>query len=183
MDVSAQLKDAVEFLAPLFNDSTASIDELLEPDQSIAEYPYENTQCNIINYAGENAGHYLVYKHNNEKFSADEDSGWFLVLAGRMYAGKMYHDKKCGCNQKKLEYPQNMKPLLESFISMIQVPTKNLARFLAVNVVGMAAMADVFGYLMYKHYGNTKLGEYARMDAKQAMRFLEHTAELELRTN
>jgi hypothetical protein len=174
MDVSVKLDDAVRFLAPHFGSEPVALEEFLSPDPAIADYKGPNENCAIINYAGEMAGHYYYTKCNNDQVK--DDSILALVQnTTSKYAGNAYHAARCSAMHYSLR-THNTDVMLNRFIDtalhpeLLRPDQKLFNAFQAVN------LAEPLGYMLFKKYGASKLGEFARMGANDALKFLTDSA-------
>ncbi len=174
MDVSAKLDDAIRFLAPHFRSEPVALEEFLSPDPAIADYKGPNADCAIINYAGEMGGHYYYTQCNNGQVKDDSILALLQNTASK-YAGNAYHAARCSAMHYSLR-TRNTDVMLSRFIDsalqpgLLRPDQKLFNAFQAVN------LAEPLGYMLFKKYGASKLGEFARMGLNDALKFLADSA-------
>ncbi len=182
MDINQHFQGALDYFAPFFSCKKPSLAEFLEPDPSIAEYA-DFIICNVLRHAGANVGLYFLAECNQGKFEQDPPLSGLLTLTFRQYSANTYHNEKCALmhsEQTALEARQALQCITTCLSNQEQLTGRQRLRLQACSVV---QTAEALGALLARQHSGNKLGEFAAMDAKQAMRFLEQAVELESKRN
>lgn len=182
MDIKPHFQDALDYLAPLFGDKRATLEEFLEPDPSIADYA-DFVLCNRLRYAGANVGLHFLAEYNEGKFDKDPDLSGLLTFAFRQYSANVYHNARC-----TIRHPAQNTPEISQKLRHIVTCLSNKERLpgagrLNLQICRVGEMAEVIGAVLARQHEGRKLGEFAKMDPGQATRFLGQAAEQELRRN
>jgi len=184
MGVKDVLQDALQYLAPFYSTKRLTLEDLFKCDPEIAGelrgLERKSAHKQIV-YAGTQAGSLLVMTHNKSFDEADLDIMDLLDHTGSEYAMQAYHAKKCGCNFEM--NTDNINGLLKQFSMLWQKlyaspNQKNKSfRTRVQMIISSCDAGTAFGQVLFKWYGTSKLGEYARMTIPQALQFLNEVAE------
>jgi hypothetical protein len=125
--------------------------------------------------------------YNTSFDEADPDICDLLDRTGSEYAMQAYHAKKCGCNMET--NADNLIALLRQFSVLWQklyAPPNQKNKSVRTHVQLIISACDAgsaFGQVLFRQYGTSKLGEYARMTIPQAVEFLNEVAKEYLSRN
>jgi len=174
MNTDELLKDALDFLAPLYGLPDLMLDDLRKTSHApSAELrtcldTLENT-CNKIELAGDIVSGFLTCRYKNRALDYTQDTTLNIkdelrkafVDIGTAYGKYAYHAARCGCRRA---YPDDD-------------PIMMLADGVCIK---RNKLTDAAGYLLNKHYRTTKLGAFARMEDFEAQLLLQQTAQREI---
>jgi hypothetical protein len=174
MDVRHKLRDALDFLEPHFGTGSVLLEEFLADDPTIADYDGPADECSILRYAGEMAGHYYYTLCNNEKVKDDAMLSLFQNTASE-YAGNCYHAARCSASHYMMR-TRKTDQMLDRFIDSALHPERLRPDQKFILAIQPLELAEPLGYILYRRYSASKLGEFARMGLNDALKFLADSA-------
>ena len=171
MDVKAQLRDALDFLAPLFKTESPTLDDFLKDDPTIVDFKGPFDACSVLNYAGEMAGHYFYIKCNDDKVKDDHMVALLQNTASKL-AAKAYHSLRCNATHYMLrtgKTDQKLREFIDSVYHQEKLsPVQKL--YLAFQPL---EIAEPIAHIIFRRYGSRMLGDFARMGTDEAMRLIK----------
>jgi hypothetical protein len=174
MDASRYLKDALDFLAPLFGTEKVALEEFLADDPTIAKYDGPADECSILRYAGKMAGHNYYTACNNDRVKDDAILSLLQNTASE-YAGNCYHSARCSASHYMMR-TRHTDQMLDRFIDSALHPELLRPDQKFILAFQPLELAEPLGYILYRKHGASKLGEFSRMGINDALRFLSDSA-------
>jgi len=94
---------------------------------------------------------------------------------GGSYAERVYHASYCpkDCDKPDLSEWSETKRTFARRIELIRASGGGVSPIRLAAVTDAAILSDIFGFVLFKHYGDSQLGAYAQMSVPEMLLLLE----------